>query len=291
MMLWLAALLWCQAAMICMVEARLAKVLLHNGEFVEDFYTRLREHFEVAQHRAHHALLKNDSKGNPFSDVQVAFPLDGSMFMKVKEKTVVGPDYITHRGKEFVMYAAGIDNDASFEEYMSQKGITVHAFDCTIPADTKLKYKVTFHHWCLGESKAKTDFENNTYSQQAANKTFVFHTLAETKRLLGHEHIDILKMDIEGFEWELLTSEILSQNFNSTDLPEQIVLELHTEGANPKWVPQHLSSGKTRSWVNAIVLQLWHLGYRVTDKVVNTGDPSCADFNFLRVYRANNKEK
>jgi hypothetical protein len=49
------------------------------------------------------------------------------------------------------------------------------------------------------------------------DKTFQFYPLAEIKSKLGHDHIDMLKMDIEGFEWEILENDILKVN-NSSNL-------------------------------------------------------------------------
>merc|ERR1719235_1524722 len=63
----------------------------------------------------------------------------------------------------------------------------------------------------------------------------VFKTLAQTMKELGHTYLDLLKFDIEGFEWKLFQSEILTKS--REQLPEQISFELHTGAANPAYVP------------------------------------------------------
>jgi hypothetical protein len=147
-----------------------------------------------------------------------------------------------------------------------------------------LKNHVQFHHWCIGR---ESHFENNVYSKRNKNMKnwkFLFHSLSETKQLLGHSHIHALKMDIEGFEWEIIQKDIID-NENSMDLPDQLILELHAMGANRKYVPKHLTQEKSRKKVNEIVLALWKKGYRCVFKLINLGDHHCADVTFLRVLK------
>ncbi len=203
------------------------------------------------------------------------------MSFQINEKYIVGPKFLQQSQKNMIVYAAGIADDPSFEEAMGAMNVSVHAFDCTIPSTTQLKNGVEFHHWCIGQNGA-TGFENNGYSQRSENKTFQFLTLSETKAKLGHAHIHILKMDIEGFEWDILQHNIID-NPNSHDLPDQILVEIHAIGANKHFVPEYLSRDKTRAKVNALVRGLWSRGYRVVSLIVNPGDRHCADVTFLRV--------
>mmetsp|Transcript_74922 Transcript_74922/g.132513 ORF Transcript_74922/g.132513 Transcript_74922/m.132513 type:complete len:494 (-) Transcript_74922:75-1556(-) len=109
-----------------------------------------------------------------------------------------------------------------------------------------------------------------------------FKSLAETMQELGHTHVDLLKFDIEGYEWQLFQSEILSTN-DRTQLPEQIAFELHTRGANPSYVPVELVSSKGPEQVGDLFLSLFDIGYRVISKEINSGDGHCAEFVALRV--------
>ena len=125
-----------------------------------------------------------------------------------------------------------------------------------------------------------------TYSQakRQANLTFDFKSLEQIKGELRHSRIDILKMDIEGFEWRVLQSLL---ELSDRDLPTQILFELHTEGASPTYVPPSLVRGQTRREVVQLFLNLFDRGYRVVFKQLNVGDHRCADFTLINVQRTN----
>jgi ribosomal protein L25 (general stress protein Ctc) len=237
-----------------------------------------------------------------FSDVLIAYPVEPSTSLQVFAKFIVGKSLLQTMKAGFILYGAGIAQEPEFEEEIAGSyGISVHGFDCTIPANTVLKNNVSFHHWCIGSNPSvlslnanpnsvadsvgrENTFENNVYSQRSQNKTFLFKTLSETKLLLKHSHIHILKMDIEGYEWKILQDHIINHP-KSDDLPDQILVELHTNGANKEAVPSHLTEGKMRQQVNELVLGLWKRGYRCVFKLVNPVDRHCADFTFLRVFK------
>jgi hypothetical protein len=108
-----------------------------------------------------------------------------------------------------------------------------------------------------------------------------FKTLEQTMKELGHTYLDLLKFDIEGFEWGLFASEILTKD--REHLPEQISFELHTAEANPSYVPRDVVGDKGYKKVNKLMLDLFNAGYRITSKEVNNGDPACAEFVALNV--------
>lgn len=109
----------------------------------------------------------------------------------------------------------------------------------------------------------------------------IFKTLKQTMEELGHSYLDLLKFDIEGFEWGLFASEILVKD--RAHLPEQISFELHTKAANPAYVPQEVVGAKGFKAVNKLMLDLWNVGYRITSKEVNNGDTACAEFVAVNV--------
>mmetsp|Transcript_117607 Transcript_117607/g.329308 ORF Transcript_117607/g.329308 Transcript_117607/m.329308 type:complete len:102 (-) Transcript_117607:127-432(-) len=96
---------------------------------------------------------------------------------------------------------------------------------------------------------------------------------------LKHTSVDLLKFDIEGFEWRLFESELLG----SKTLPAQLSFELHAEGANPAYVPPANIKGKNFPEINQLFLKLFDLGYRVVSKEINGGDPACAEFVLVNV--------
>jgi len=52
---------------------------------------------------------------------------------------------------------------------------------------------------------------------------------------------------------------------------------LHTERANPQYVPAHLVNGKRREQVDRLMLNLYDLGYRLAHWEYNNGDKHCIE--------------
>lgn len=255
-----------------------------HDKFDSTYVSQFHKEMHILQEERYKALHYVEPHGGeawwaPFDEADVSFPVAPEMAIRVKDKYVIGPRLMKNMQEKFIIYAAGIANEPDFEEAMGALNVSVHAFDCTIPANSQFR-NVHFHHWCLGRESA---FENNIYASHSSNKTFVFKSLSETKKLLGHQHVHILKMDIEGFEWDILRQDIIN-NENSADLPDQILVEIHTLGANPHFVPQHLTNDKGRAVVNELLLGLWKRGYRIVDRFINPSDRHCSDFTFLRVH-------
>merc|ERR1719174_520251 len=110
---------------------------------------------------------------------------------------------------------------------MQSLGCETHAFDCTLQpgARSVTGKKFQFHNWCIGDNQNVSIPESHYVKTDEAN--LKFKTLTETMRELGHTYIDLLKFDIEGFEWQLFQTEILP----SKNPPEQLSFELHTQKA------------------------------------------------------------
>ena len=107
-----------------------------------------------------------------------------------------------------VVYSLGSNLDFSFEVAVLQmSSCTIHTFDCTVGNPRKVPKGVNFHPWCLGSSDAIIDGHQ-------------FYTLGTIMRKLGTPVVDLLKMDIEGFEIDVINS-------FSKVVPVQIVFEAH----------------------------------------------------------------
>merc|ERR1712014_107488 len=122
----------------------------------------------------------------------------------------------------------------------------------------------------------------NNYLRGRSADSLSFKTMSQTMQLLGHDSVDVLKFDIEGFEWKLFQSEI----FGLKSLPKQLAFELHTEGSKPIAVPPHLVQGKGYVEVNRLFVALHDLGYRVVSREMNEVDEKCAEFVLVNVNEA-----
>ncbi|MDQ8201575.1 FkbM family methyltransferase [Pelagicoccus sp. SDUM812003] len=139
-----------------------------------------------------------------------------------------------------LIYSAGVGEDASFDlELIDEKNCTIHAFDPTPRAIDWVKKNISsdhfkMHAFGLGASNRIATFsapENPEYVSQTILKDVFkntkkidvqLHRLKTIMDKLGHSHIDILKMDIEGAEYEVI------KDLADTDIrPKQILVEFH----------------------------------------------------------------
>mmetsp|Transcript_2495 Transcript_2495/g.7076 ORF Transcript_2495/g.7076 Transcript_2495/m.7076 type:complete len:251 (-) Transcript_2495:171-923(-) len=223
-------------------------------------------------------------KAGVFDAVQISFPLmpplidhDPRSGKGQGRKNILNELLLS---RKCIVYAAGIADDSEFEERLARDGCEVHAFDCTVALDkpSVTGKKFIFHDWCLG-FRNRTSFEGNIFAAGRSAEEFVFKTLSETMAELGHENIDLLKFDIEGFEWGLFEQDF----YGSTVRPMQIAFELHTQDAYPIAVPRVPVAGRGFASVSTLFSKLFGFGYRVVSKELNNWDPACAEFVLLNV--------
>jgi len=135
------------------------------------------------------------------------------------------PDMIT---SESIVYSFGIGNDISFDiELIERFGVTVYAFDPTPKSigwlkSQKLPEKFKAFDFGIADHDGFALFyppQNPSHVSYSAVKKALFPQepiKAQVYRLqtimdkLGHDHIDLLKMDIEGFEYGVIRDIIVS---------------------------------------------------------------------------------
>lgn len=162
------------------------------------------------------------------------------------EKHIFGSEYGGHcvalgqLDQNSVVYSAGLGLDITFDEQLINKyGLEIHGFD---PTPKSIKY--------LTENGLPDSFSLHEYGISNRNGTQTFHipinpehishsttnhrntsteaievamkTLTATMEELGHESIDLLKMDIEGSEYDII-DEICREGI----LVKQILIEFH----------------------------------------------------------------
>lgn len=229
-----------------------------------------------------------DERGRVFEAVEVSLPLEPPILKYARDtgggqgdKNIVGLQELTRGGRGCIVYGLGIADDSGFEQQMQELGCETHAFDCTVdPKATSVAgQSFKFHNWCIGQH-GKVNMQESAYVN-TSDASLKFKTLSETMQELGHTYIDLLKFDIEGFEWQLFETEILK----SANPPEQLSFELHTQQAYRGFVPHENVEGAGYVQVNRLFRSLYDMGYRVTSKQLNNGDPACAEFVVVNVNR------
>ena len=97
---------------------------------------------------------------------------------------------------------------------------------------------------------------------------------------------DLLKMDIEGFEYETLASTLaLSGGDDGALLPQQILLEIH-EHVREHYYPSLTWAMRRRTAAEhlAFALQLYSAGYRLSHVDWETVSPYALEVTLSRIY-------
>lgn len=141
---------------------------------------------------------------------------------------------------ESVVYSAGVGEDISFDLALIElTGCSIHAFDPTPRSIEWLSRQVlpptfTAHGFGFASTDGARDFYPPKNREWVSHSVFAeghregaavrvpFKRLSTTMRELGHAAIDLLKMDIEGAEYDVF-EEIVQMPVPIT----QIAVELH----------------------------------------------------------------
>ena len=117
------------------------------------------------------------------------------------------------------IYSFGHGSKIGFETELSTRTFcTIHIFDPTYTRDapslSSLPPRTFFHPWGLGRE---------TGVVKVGNKLLPLKSLGDTMKILGNEHLQLLKIDIDGGEWDV---------FRTLDLAhvDELLLELHWKG-------------------------------------------------------------
>ncbi|MEI6149585.1 MAG: FkbM family methyltransferase [bacterium] len=178
-----------------------------------------------------------------------------------------------------VVYSFGVGDDASFDLSLIERyGCRVHAFDPTPKALEWVQAQHFVDKFVLHEF-GLADVDGDLAFNPPEDSAHVSYTILDrpatcgrairysVKRLktimelLGHAHIDILKMDIEGAEYGVITDMA-----NCNICPNQILIEFH-----------HRFPGVGIIRTKAAVAQIKKMGYKLF-AVSSTGE----EFGFVR---------
>ena len=142
-----------------------------------------------------------------------------------------------------VVYSFGLGEDTSWDEALLMRGVDVYGFDPTpkssvyVANRAELKGKWgTFHYTAEGLSTRKymaiftkpanpdhVSMREGNLSGLGSTIEVPVNTLYNFMEKNGHKHLDILKLDIEGTEYEVL-KDLTARNF----LPfKQLLVEFH----------------------------------------------------------------
>ncbi len=143
-----------------------------------------------------------------------------------------------------IVYSLGVGDDIDFDLAIIEKfGVDVHAFDPTpssidMLGDRKLPDRFSFHPWAvtgkdgilklyphLKKDGTKSDIMYTIVAEEETVDDAIevpAYSLATISDKLGHEKIDLMKIDIEGAEYEVLDG-LLASSIK----PTQLLVEFH----------------------------------------------------------------
>lgn len=148
------------------------------------------------------------------------------------------PDYLNHNS---IVYSFGIGEDISFDkDIIENHNCHVFGFDPTPKSinwvqDQNLPLKFSFFEFGISDKSGFTEFylpknpnyvsgsiisQNNIDVKEKVNVKM--KTIQDIINELGHVHIDVIKMDIEGAEYDVIDN-ILDHNISV----DQILVEFH----------------------------------------------------------------
>jgi FkbM family methyltransferase len=168
-----------------------------------------------------------------------------------------------------IVYSLGVGDEIDFDLSIIDKyGVEVFAFDPTPNSvemldASKLPGKFHFHPWAvtaedgslkfyprLKKDGTKSDVMFTMIPEEETKDDAIevpAYSLSSISTRLGHDRIDVLKMDIEGAEYEVLQGLLKSQI-----LPKQLLVEFHH---------RFVEDGLQRTY--DIIDRLRNAGYRI----------------------------
>ena len=126
-------------------------------------------------------------------------------------------DRLSTAKEKCVIYSLGVNEDISFEAgALAATPCHVHSFDCTIaaPPPSPDPARHTFHPLCI----AAADSADGRYKR-----------LSTIMKTLGHKELAYIKVDIEGYEFDVIDSWYAAWLEDpSVPLPMQAAFEIHS---------------------------------------------------------------
>jgi len=177
-----------------------------------------------------------------------------------------------------VVYSIGGNNKWQFEQgVLEHTPCHVHTFDCTggisrfnVPSHERLH----FHYICLGDK-----------NKPASETMGEIWTLDKMQTSLNHSRIDLLKMDIEGYEWPIfydwpLLTEITSPNHV---LPMQVAVEIHYQTQMKELAAETLEDYKFVTDMVHLHSRLLKMGYATAVYDANESCKHCVELSLVRI--------
>ena len=206
-------------------------------------------------------------------------------------KIFCGADTLQLREQDCIVYSIGGANNWDFERAIYKATpCHIHTFDCTgnirrFHVPSELSDRHTFHHICLAAEYKNATGEELPIRLSEPPPVGEMMTLQMMQERLGHRRLDLLKLDIEGYEWPIFESWPELTDFAKmaqVHLPMQILVEVHYQTQMHELWPQPGVPFKHEMDMVQLQEHLLHMGYAVAVRDDNQKCPHCSEFTLLR---------
>lgn len=183
-------------------------------------------------------------------------------------------------GEDSIVYSLGVGDLIDFDlDLINDHGLTVHAFDPTPFAEEwvasqSLPQEFVFHPWAAAGEDGSLRLYRRVSTRGKASEVMwtagsdagdaddyidsPAYTIRTIMEKLGHDSVDLLKMDVEGAEYEILDALRDVEN-----LPKQLLVEYH-----------HRFPGIGKQRTKDSIKMLGELGYKIFG-ISETGREIC----------------
>ncbi|CAB9523094.1 Pfam:DUF672 [Seminavis robusta] len=199
---------------------------------------------------------------------------------------------IQHLQEGCIVYSIGSNNNWIFEEEIyNMTPCHIHTFDCTGPKQrfqppAIIRNRHTFHHMCLSSHSEPTPTKIVPTGRIRSTIMGPMETLEGMQRMLNHTRLDLLKMDVEGYEFPLFESwpELTDLTASSkVFLPMQVLVEIHYSTHMKDLRPSQPGVPfKTEIELVALQEHLLKMGYVVAVRDDNRLCRHCTELTLLR---------
>jgi len=193
-----------------------------------------------------------------------------------------------------VVLSIGSNGQWEFEKaIISSTNCTVHTFDCTISnihPPPSIRSRTILHNLCLGSSpprdrnyflevprkNGRPGAWKNRQWKYSQLKESSFKNYSELVRRAGLSSApSLLKMDIEGYEWQTIPSIV-----SSTLAPKQIAVEMHFQTQMPglSWFGRYKSPVEILAFGN----MMHKRGYRIASRQDNPACKWCTEILWIK---------
>lgn len=132
------------------------------------------------------------------------------------------------KASDVVVYSFGVGPSSEFEDDAASRGWDVASFDPTINQKTTVKENGVkfFNMGVSGQDRTISGGDAKDWGSPDNNsgQSFVLKSIPSIMKMLKHDHIDIMKIDVEGWEWFALLGLIAADLAKHVS---QIAMEFH----------------------------------------------------------------